>query len=285
MMENLALTRPLAFLDVETTGLVAQRDRLVEIAVVKVLPDGRQEQHVWRLNPRTAIPAGATAVHGITDADVASAPRFEQIVDPLLALLEGCDLAGFNLKRFDLRVLCSEVKRAGRELSLVGRALVDVMELFHRQEPRDLPAAVRCYLGGEHAEHHQAVADALATAEVLDAMLGRYQDLPREVEQLHRLFFDPQQVDTDGFFRRVEGEVRFAKGKYRSQPLEAVARESPDYLRWMLGESFAEDTKSVVEQALAARQSVRFPSSGPSWQALKARWADKASASRSDRSS
>jgi DNA polymerase-3 subunit epsilon len=252
MLRNITLERPLALIDLETTGTDAQRDRIIEISVLKILAAGQRQHRTRRLNPGIPIPETATAVHGITDADVADAPRFDQVADRLLAFLDGCDLCGFNLKRFDLRLLCSEFSRAGRTLPLEGRAILDPMEIFHRQEPRDLAAAVRTYLGREHDARHSAAADVLATAEVLDAMLARYPDLPRSVAGLHQQFTDADGVGSDGFLRRVEGTVRFVKGKHRGLPLTAVAASSPDYLEWMLGQDFFDDTKAVVRDALAA---------------------------------
>jgi DNA polymerase-3 subunit epsilon len=254
MFQNLALEKPLAILDLETTGTDYRTDRIVEVSVLKVLPDGRAQHRTRRLNPGVPIPAAATAVHGITDTDVAGEPRFEQLADALLGFLGGCDLCGFNLKRFDLRMLYSEFRRAGRNLILEGRAIIDAMEIFHRYEPRDLAAAVRTYLGREHEGGHSAASDVLATAQVLDAMVTRYPDLPRSIAGLHEDFTDPERLGSDGFFRRVEGEVRFVKGKHRGEPLAAVAAARPDYLEWMLAQDFFDDTKVVVRVALRTAQ-------------------------------
>src|SRR5262249_25999445 len=191
------------------------------------------------------IPAAATAVHGITDADVANEPTFATLAAELHTFLDDCDLCGFNLKRFDLRVLYAEFKRASLALNLVQRAILDPMEVFHLREPRDLSAAVRFYCGREHEGAHSAMADALATAEILDAMLDRYGDLPRTVAELHRQFLDPDAVDADRRFVRREGEIRFNFGKKRGQPVDEVARLDPGYLQWMLSENFADDTKTV----------------------------------------
>jgi DNA polymerase III subunit epsilon len=254
---NIILARPLAVIDLETTGTDPQKDRIVEISTLKILPNGQRIHRTRRLNPGVPIPAAATAVHGITNADVAGALRFEQVADGLLTFLDGCDLCGFNLKRFDLRVLYGEFARAGRSLPLEGRALIDPMEIFHRYEPRDL-AAVRTYLGRDHKGGYSAAADVLATAEVLDAMIARYTDLPRTVAGLHQHFADPDRMDSGGFFRQVEGEVRVMKGKHRGEPLDAVAATRPDYLEWMLTQSFFEDTKQVVREALTrAREKAR----------------------------
>jgi len=267
MFANLTLERPLAILDLETTGTDPKADRIVEISVLKILPDGQRVQRTRCLNPGISIPAEATAVHGITDADVACEPRFEQVADALLVFLDGCDLCGFNLKRFDLRVLFCEFSRASRQLTLEGRAIIDPMEIFHRYEPRDLAAAVRTYLGHEHEDRHSAAADVLATVDVLDAMVTRYPDLPHSVAELHQRFVDANRIDSDGFFRRVEGEIRFVKGKHRGEPLQAVADTRRDYLDWMLTQTFFEDTKNVVREALARTKVwgriVRHPALAP----------------------
>ncbi len=257
MLTNLSLERPLAIIDLETTGTDAKTDRIVEISVLKIQPDGQRTHRTRRLNPGRPIPPEATSVHGITDADIAGEPRFEQVVDSLLSFLEGCDFCGFNPKRFDLRMLYGEVSRAGRKLILEGRAIIDAMEIFHRQEPRDLAAAVRMYLGRDHQDSHSAAADVLATAEILDAMVAHYPDLPRSAAGLHQHFMDAESVDSEGFFRRLEGEVRFRKGKYRGTPLAAIAAADPGYLEWMLGQDFYEDTKAVARDALAAARSSR----------------------------
>jgi DNA polymerase III subunit epsilon len=251
MLANLALERPLAVIDLETTGVDPQKDRIVEISVLKLLPGGGREQRTLRINPGIPIPSAATAIHGITDDDVGESPRFEEVAGSLLAFLNGCDFCGFNVKRFDLRLMHTEFARVGRPLCLEGRAVIDAMEIFHRHEPRDLGAAVRFYLGRKHDGAHSATADVEATAQVLDAMLSRYTALPRTVNELHQHFIDPGCVDSDGFFSRIGGQLRFAKGKYRGQPLESVAATKPDYLEWMLRESLFGDTRAIVQEALA----------------------------------
>ena len=254
MFANIALEKPLAILDLETTGLDPQKDRIVEISILRVCPDGKSIQRTYRIDPGMPIPAEAAAIHGITDAEVAGEPEFAELAEELRALLEGCDLCGFNLKKFDLRMLQAEFTRVGRPLALEGRAIVDPLQIYHQRERRDLAAAVRFYLGREHEEAHSAAGDVLVTAKILDAMVVRYTDLPTSVVGLHRLYQDPACVDSDGFFRRVEGQIRFVKGKHRGEPLTEVARRWPSYLEWMLGQSFPEDTKSVVRDALGARR-------------------------------
>lgn len=250
MFKQLVLQRPLAVIDLETTGTNPQLDRIIELSVLKVDPAGEVDHLTYRLNPGMPIPSEASAVHGIFDEDVANQPGFSDVAPSLLEHLRDCDLCGFNLKRFDLRVLFSEFRRAGMALSIEGRAIIDALEIFHTYERRDLAAAVRLYLGRCHDDGHSAAADVVATAEVLDAMLDRYTDLPRDVRQLHQHFKDPGAVDSSRCFARVEGQIRFSFGKYRGQWLTAIARERPDYLRWMLEQDFFEDTKAVVRDAL-----------------------------------
>jgi len=250
MFRNLVLSRPLAVIDLETTGIKTDTDRIVEVSVLKVCPDGKRVHHTRRLNPGIPIPPEATAIHKITDADVANEKAFAEIAEPLARFLDGCDFCGYNLKKFDLQMLYCEFRRAGVSWSLDDRAIVDAMEIFHHFERRDLSNAVRFYLGKEHAGAHGAAADVLATAGILDAMFEKHSELPRDVAKLHQHFIDPNAIDSVGKFIRVEGEVRFTFGKYRGQPLSTVAAENPDYLQWILRGDFFEDAKALVRDAL-----------------------------------
>ncbi len=250
MLNNLILGRPLAVIDLETTGTDPQSDRIVEIGVIKLFPDGRVEERCRRINPGVPIPPEATAVHGITDQQVADQPRFEQVAAALIRFLDDCDLCGFNLKRFALRVLISELDRCGRHLRLEGRCIIDPMEIYHERERRDLSSAVRFYCGREHQDSHTASADALAAAEVLDAMLGQYPDLPRRVNELDASFRDERSADFEAKLLRVDDQLIFNFGKYRGRGLAEIALEDPGYLRWILGGSFMADTKELVRAAL-----------------------------------
>jgi DNA polymerase-3 subunit epsilon len=260
MFRNLALGRPLAVLDLETTGLDVKQDRIVEISVLTLRPGQPPAQHTERINPGIPIPPSTTAIHGITDADVADCPTFAERADFLLKLLDGCDLCGFNIKRFDLPLLYAEFARVGRRLPMEDRAVVDPQEIFHAYEPRDLSAAVRFYCGREHVGSHKAAADVLAAAEVLDAMLERYRDLPRDVPGLHAHFKTPGAADSGGFLAHIGGELRFVRGRHRGRPLEEVARTSPDYLEWMLREVVFPDTMALVREAL---RKARCPAGEP----------------------
>ncbi len=251
-MRNLKLTRPLVVFDLESTGTDPAMDRIVEISVLRIEPDGGTETRTRRLNPGRPIPPGATAVHGIGDDDVRDEPTFRQVARSLLRLLGGADLAGFNIRRFDLPLLEREFRDCGLDPALESRSVIDVMTIFHRMEPRDLAAAVRFYLGRDHEGAHGAEADAVASAEVLDAQLARYEDLPRSVDELAEWCHPRPEnaVDREGKFVWREGRAVFAFGRYRDRALEEVAREAADYLEWIVGTDFPEDARELVQAAL-----------------------------------
>lgn len=249
---SLELQRPLAFFDLETTGIDPLRDKIVEIALVRVDPDGGRETKTLRINPERPIPAEATAVHGIRDADVAGAPAFREVARGLLDVLKDADLAGFNVRRFDVPLLDREFRDCQLDLALAQRRIVDVMTIFHKKEPRDLTAAVRFFLDREHAGAHGAEADVIASIDVLEAQLARYPDLPRTVGDLDLWCnpVPPGAVDRGGKFVLREGVVVFAFGKQKGRALDEVARVQRDYLEWILKQDFPEDARSLVEKAL-----------------------------------
>lgn len=228
MFQHLNLQRPLAVLDLETTGVDPQRDRIVEISILRFTPPDIRQQRTQRVNPGVSIPSQATAVHGISDSDVADAPTFHAIAADLLEFLNGCDLCGYNLKRFDLRMLYAEFERAGLVLNLEGRAIIDPMQIFHHFERRDLSAAVEFYVGRVHENGHASDSDVAATVDVLEAMMVKYADLPRSVKELHNMFVDPNAVDLGGRITRIDESVHFCFGKYRGQSVDSVARSNPE---------------------------------------------------------
>lgn len=248
-----ALDRPLVFFDLETTGLNPKHDRIIELALIKVTPQGDVLERVRRFNPGIPIPPEATAVHGITDADVAGEAPFSARARALHDLLDGCDLAGFNIRRFDLGMLLAELSRCGIRLDLEGRRIVDVQNIFHREEPRDLTAAARFYLGREHEEAHTALGDIRTSAAVLVAQLQRYAHLPRDLDGLHAYCeeYAPITTEVDRWFSgQAEGRV-FRRGKHKGRPLEEVASLEPDYLEWMIGaEDMDEEVLRIVREAL-----------------------------------
>ncbi len=243
---KLKLTRPLVFFDLETTGTNITHDRIVEISIVKLMPDGTVVERSRRLNPEMPIPAEATAVHHITDDDVAGEPTFRQVAASLSKLLQGCDIAGFNSNRFDIPLLDQEFHRAGVDFDLNGVRFVDVQTIYHKKEPRTLVAAYRYYCGKELEEAHSALADTRATMEVLMAQLDVYDDLPvgldglsefanpnRNVDLLGRLIYDDNKREVINF------------GKYKGRLAEEVLASDPGYYNWIMQGDFAQNTKNA----------------------------------------
>ncbi|QDU19741.1 3'-5' exonuclease [Urbifossiella limnaea] len=248
-LRHLTLDRPLAVIDLESTGTDPATDRVVEVAVLTVAPDGTDELFATRVNPGRPIPAAASAVHGIGDADVRDAPAFAALAPVLARRLAESDLAGFGIAGFDLPLLVNEFARAGVAFSLAGRAILDALAVYRRHEARTLSAAVAFYLGRDHADAHAAGADAVAAAAVLDAQVARY-GLPAAPADLHAVLVE---VDVAGKFRRGPGgAVVFAFGKHAGRPLADVARTDADYLGWMLTRPFLVDAHDLVRAALAA---------------------------------
>lgn len=244
---HLVLRRPLAVIDLESTGTDPTTDRVVEVAVLTIPHDGAPDIFATRVNPGRPVPAAATAVHGIGDADVRDAPTFAALAPTLARRLVDCDLAGFGITGFDLPLLAAEFGRAGVSFPLAGRAVLDALAVYRRYEARTLAAAVAFYLGRDHAGAHAAGADAIAAAAVLDAQVGRY-GLPPAPADLYAALVE---VDVAGKFRRgPDGAVVFAFGKHAGRPLADVARTDPDYLAWMLTRPFLADVHDRVRAAL-----------------------------------
>ena len=253
MLKNLQLKRPIAFIDVETTGTNPHSDRVVELSILKIHPNGNEEYKSHRANPGIPIPASATAVHGITDTDVAGEPEFRQYAKSVRDFLEGCDIAGFNVIKFDLPCLEAEFTRANIEFSRQGRHLVDSMVIYHQREPRDLEAAYHKYCSGEMKNAHCAEEDAKASAEILDGQLEMYKDLPRDVVGLCALCYevDANSIDADGKFIWVEGEAvcNFGK-KHRGHKLKDISIEDPGYLEWITRSDFSTEVKEMAIKAI-----------------------------------
>ena len=260
---ELVLERPLVFFDIESTGTNPYRDRIVEIAVIKVMPDGSREDVVRRINPCMPIPAGASAVHGIYDADVADCPTFDVVAHNLYNYLEGCDLAGYNIVKFDVPMLQEEFKRCGLELSMKERKLIDVFNIFCRLYPRNLSAAYKFFCDGNLEDAHSALADTDATVAVLFGQLAKHPELPRELAGLAEFSAarDADFVDSEGRLKFSGDEVVINFGKNSGRRLRDLVAEDPGFLRWMLRSDFSEDVKKVIKNALAGEFPVRgvFP--------------------------
>jgi DNA polymerase-3 subunit epsilon len=252
MLENLQLARPLAFFDIESTGVVPQRDRIVEISVMKVMPDGSSRTTTRRLNPGMPIPAAATAIHGISDADVADCPQFADIAEKLLSYLDDCDLAGYNIQGFDVPLLENEFKRVGLDFNTSSRKIVDAYNIFCKLYPRTLTAAYKFFCGKELEGAHGAAADTAATFEVLMGQLAKHEELPRTVEELADFsdMTDPDAVDRSRRFKWNGDEVMVNFGKYAGRSLRDIAENEPGFLRWIIKSDFPDDVRSVAEKAL-----------------------------------
>ncbi|MCO5061020.1 MAG: exonuclease domain-containing protein [Kiritimatiellae bacterium] len=255
--------RPIAFFDIESTGINIYEDRIIDLAIVLVHPDGRREEHTYRVNPGRPIPVEASRVHGIYDDDVKDCPTFDAVARNVAAVLENADLGGYNIARFDVPLLEREMERAGVPFSGSGRRIVDAQRIFHRREPRDLTAALKFYTGKAHDGAHGALADVLATLDVLEGQYKRYEDLPRPIGDLHEYCNpkDPTWVDSTGRLKWVNGEVTINFGsKQRGKKLRDIVKFEPGFLRWMLDQNFPRDTMDIVGDALKGK----FPSPPPS---------------------
>jgi DNA polymerase-3 subunit epsilon len=247
--------RPLVFFDLETTGTDRMQDRIVEIAALRISPGSEVATFDRRVNPGIPIPRESTAVHGISDADVADCPKFPAIVEEVDAFLAGADLAGYNIRGFDVPLLLKEFERASRPFPLEGRRIVDAQTIYFRKEPRDLTAAVRFFAGRAHEGAHAALADVVASAEVLAGQLARYEDLPRSTGGLHE-FTMPDEgrwVDPDKRFSWRHGQAVFAFGENRGKKLKDVVESNPGYLQWILRADFPAPAKRIVEEALKGK--------------------------------
>lgn len=243
---RLNLTRPIVFFDLETTGTNITSDRIVEISVLKICPDGSEFERTRRVNPGIPIPAEATAVHHITDADVADAPTFSQIAKSLAEIFADSDIAGFNSNRFDIPLLIEEFHRAGIALNLSGIRFIDVQTIFHKKEQRTLTAAYKFYCDKNLEDAHSACADTRATYEVLMAQLDRYPDLTNDVAMLSEYSSHTRNVDFAGRLIYDDKGVEIINfGKYKGKPAEKVLTDDPGYYSWIMQGDFAQNTKDA----------------------------------------
>ena len=243
---TLQLTKPIIFFDLETTGTNITHDRIVEISIIKVWPDGKEFEKTRRVNPEMPIPAEATAVHHITDEDVAGEPTFRQLAKGLAEIFEGSDIAGFNSNRFDVPLLLEEFHRAGIALDITKTRFVDVQTIFHKKEQRTLSAAYRFYCDKDLEGAHSANADTRATYEVLKAQLDRYPDLPKDINGLSDYSSYSNNVDFAG--RLVYDEKRrevINFGKYKGKLAEDVLRNDTGYYGWIMQGDFPQNTKDA----------------------------------------
>lgn len=247
-MRKLDIKKPIIFFDLETTGTNPDKDRIVEIGLVKLHISGEREVFNTKINPGIKIPKGASDVHGITNEDVEDSPTFASIAQTLYDVFEGCDIGGFNSNVFDIPLLFNEFHRAGLFFGYFDRAFIDVCNIYKREEPRTLGAAYKFYLGKDLENAHSAEADILATIDILEAQLQRYEHLPENVTELARYSnYDKEPVDLNNkFYRDGENEIRFNFGTHRG----IKCKLKKDYLRWMIDGDFSPDVKYIAKKIL-----------------------------------
>ena len=245
---ELNLRNPLIFFDLETTGVNAAKDKIVEISYIKVYPNGKEESNTIRINPGRHIPEEATAVHHITNDDVKNCPLFKDVAKELSRVFEGCDIAGFNSNRFDLPLLVEEFLAAGVNIDMTKRKFIDVQTIFHKMEQRTLVAAYKFYCGKNLEDAHSADADTRATYEVLKSQLDRYPSLQNDVDFLSEFSTQNKNVDFAGRIIYNDKNVEvFNFGKHKGCPVEEVFRTiDRGYYDWMMQGDFPQNTKNVI---------------------------------------
>jgi len=249
------INRPLAIFDLEATGTSPRADRIVEVAITRLLPDGTRDTFFRRVKPGIPIPAEATGIHGICDADVADCPAFPDLAAELFRYLKDCDLGGYNIVRFDVPMLVEEFSRADINFDTEDRRMIDAQRIFHRREPRDLSAALSYYCGEMHLNAHGAEADVEATVRILEAQLQRYPDLPHDIEELHEYCNprDPTWVDRTGRLKWMNGQVALNFGRKKGTSLRAMIDQDPGFIKWMMRSDFPRDTREIIQNALEGK--------------------------------
>jgi DNA polymerase-3 subunit epsilon len=246
----LQLTRPLVFIDLETTGTNLSTDRIVEIAIVKVSTDGTKTIKQKFINPQMPIPKSSTEIHGITDDKVKDAPTFKQVANELKQFIDDADFSGYNSNRFDVPMLMEEFLRAGLEIDMINRRMLDVQHIFHMMEKRTLGAAYKFYCEKELEGAHSAEADAAATWEILEAQLIRYQHLGNTLDTILQFTGEEKYID---FSRRfiMENDVEvFNFGKHKGRSVSEVLKAEPQYYDWMMKGDFSLHTKQKLTEIL-----------------------------------
>lgn len=257
---ELRLTKPIAFLDLETTGIKVATDRIVEICILREQIDGSTKIKTLRINPEIPIPPEVTAIHGITDEDVKDCPTFKKVANELSQFLDNCDLAGFNSNHFDIPMLVEEFLRAGIEFELKGRRFIDVQNIFHKMEPRNLAAGYKFYCDKDLINAHSAEADTVATYEILKAQLDRYanvavkdrsgkiiQPIVNDMRALSEFSYTTKAVDLIGHIAYNDKNIEvFNFGKHKGKAVNQVFRDEPSYYDWMMKGDFPLSTKRVL---------------------------------------
>jgi len=247
---SLQLKRPLVFIDLETTGVNLSTDRIVEIAIIKIMPDGSKCIKIKILNPQIPIPKSSSSIHGITDEKVKEAPTFKQVANELKQFIDDADFSGYNSNRFDIPLLIEEFLRAGITIDMTNRRMLDVQHIFHMMEKRTLGAAYKFYCEKELNDAHSAEADATATWEILEAQLTRYEHLGNSLDTILQFTGEEKFVDfARRFIMQNDTEV-FNFGKHKGRPVSDVLRVEPQYYDWMMKGDFPLHTKQKLTEIL-----------------------------------
>jgi DNA polymerase-3 subunit epsilon len=244
---ELKLSKPICFFDLETTGINITTDRIVEIAIFKVFPNGNKESKTWLVNPTIPIPAETTAIHGISNEKVANEPTFAELASTVYNMIKDSDLAGFNSDRFDIPLLAEELLRAGVDFDMKNRVAVDIQTIFHKKEERTLAAAYKFYCGETLENAHSAEADTMATYEILKSQFDRYDDLPQDMKSLSEYTTRKKTADFAGFIIiDKDGDEAFSFGKNKGKKVNDVLETEPGYFSWIQNADFPLYTKKVL---------------------------------------
>ena len=246
---ELNLTRPIVFFDLETTGINIATDKIVEISILKVYPNGNKESKTWLVNPEIEIPQGAIDVHGITNEKVVTEPTFKELASKVSEMIADADLAGFDSNRFDIPLLAEELMRVGIDFDMKNRKAIDVQVIFHKKEQRTLGAGYQFYCGKVLEGAHGAEADTNATYEILLAQLDKYDDIENSVDALSKFSTHGIRADFAGFIlMNEEDQEVFSFGKYKGKTVEEVFNENPGYHNWIQNADFPLYTKKVLRE-------------------------------------
>lgn len=245
---ELRLTKPICFFDLEATGTNVAKDRIVEISILKIFPNGNKESKTWLVNPEIPIPKEVVAIHGITDERVANEPTFKELSSLVYEMIRGCDLAGYNSNRYDIPLLAEEMLRAGVDFDMKNMLAVDVQTIFHKMEQRTLSAAYKFYCGKTLEGAHSAAADTEATYEVLKSQLDRYgEELQNDVKWLSQFSARKNCADFAGFITYdKQGREVFSFGKHKGKCVEDIFDMEPGYFSWIQNSDFPLYTKKVL---------------------------------------
>jgi len=244
---ELKLTKPIVFFDLETTGVNIAKDRIVEISILKIYPNGNKESKTWLVNPEMEIPQEVVAIHGITNEKVVTEPTFNELAKEVSRLIEGCDLAGFNSNRFDIPLLAEEMLRADVDFDMHNRVAVDVQVIFHKKEQRTLSAAYKFYCDENLEDAHSAEADTNATYEILKAQLDKYDDLENDIKFLNEFSSHKKRADFAGFIMYDDDDQEiFTFGKYKGKKVVDILEKDKGYYSWIQKADFPLYTKKVL---------------------------------------